>query len=210
MVLRIENVNKVIKGIKILSDISFSVGSGKIIGIIGHNGAGKSMLFKTICGFVIPTSGFIYVHDKQIGKDIDFAQDTGVLIEDCGFIPNITAFSNLKLLSMINKKADDKRIDDVLKTVGLRDERKAVKKFSLGMKQRLSIAQALLDNPSLLILDEPMNSLDYEAVIEMRVLFKSLKEEGKTILIASHNNDDIDELCDDVYEIDKGVLKKHS
>ena len=167
------------------------------------------MLMKCICGIVPPTSGEIIVNEKRIGKDVDIPKNVGVIIETPGFIPNYSAFNNLKFLAALNNKIGKEEIRNAIKSVGLNpDDKKHVGKYSLGMRQRLGLAQAIMENPELLILDEPMNGLDKDGVKDMREYLLALKEQGKTILIASHSAEDIDILCDTVCEMDKGVLEK--
>lgn len=192
---------------EILKHVTVSFDEGKIHGIIGKNGSGKSMLFKCICGFVKPQKGTISVNGKKVGKDVDFPPDTGIIIEAPGFMPYYSAYGNLKILADLNKKIGKAEICEAIQAVGLDPySKKHVKKYSLGMKQRLGIAQAIMEKPSLLILDEPMNGLDKHAIKEMRELILKLKGEGKTILLTSHNFEDIRLLCDDICEMDLGVL----
>lgn len=193
---------------KVLTDVNLSLTQGKIHGIIGRNGSGKTVLMKCICGFLRPTRGTITVFDKTIGRDCDFAPDTGMLIETPGFLPHETGVSNLLWLDRLAKHPIGKtQVCRLIAQVGLDPSlKKGVGKYSLGMRQRLGIAQALLGDPKLLILDEPMNGLDKNGVQEMRALLLSLKNQGKTILLASHFKQDIDTLCDTVQEMDQGVL----
>lgn len=191
----------------VLDHVSFAVQSGKIYGIIGRNGSGKTILFKCICGFIPLTSGEIFVDGKQIGKDIDVPDNVGIIIETPGFLPGYSGFRNLKFLAKIKNKITAKEIRRSIETVGLDpNSKKSVSKYSMGMRQRLGIAQAIMEDPGLLILDEPMNGLDNDGVRDMRALLLSLKEQGKTILLASHSREDIDLLCDHVYEMDRGRL----
>ena len=167
------------------------------------------MLMKCICGFIKPTDGTVFVADKQIGKDCDFPESVGIIIETPGFIPYYSGFKNLKLLADLKRKIGREQIKKVMEQVGLDPELKRhVKKYSLGMRQRLSLAQAIMEDPDLLILDEPMNGLDKDGVGDMRKYLLNLKEQGKTIIIASHSAEDIEILCDTVCEMDKGVLTK--
>lgn len=206
---RIENVSLSIKDVLILDNINLEIPYGKIYGLIGRNGSGKTMLMKAICGFIPISKGKITVLNKTVGIGDSFAEKTGFIIETPGFMPNYSAYQNLKFLSDIHKKVDKGRIKDVLKLVGLDpDDKKRVGKFSLGMNQRLGLAQALVDNPDVLVLDEPFNGLDNEGVIQIRNILLDLKKDGKTILIASHTKEDIDILCDEVCYMDKGKLQK--
>ena len=205
-VVEITNLTKDIKGIKILNNINLNLEIGKAYGIIGRNGSGKSMLFKAICGLINATSGDIKVFNKPI-KDGSFPDDTGIIIEHPGFLPQYSAFKNLKILASINNKISDEKINETISLVGLDpNNKKSVKKYSLGMKQRLGIAQALMESPKLLILDEPMNGLDLEGVKQIRKILLELKSKSVTILLASHNSDDISEICDYVYTMENGVL----
>ena len=191
----------------VLKDVTHDFEAGKIHGIVGNNGSGKTVLFKCICGFLLPTRGSIFVDYEQVGKDMDFPEDMGIIIETPGFLPALTGFKNLQLLASLRRKIGDKEIRQTIKQVGLDpDMKKHVAKYSLGMRQRLGIAQAIMEDPSLLILDEPFNGLDKQGVRDMRVLIKGLREKGKTILLASHNAGDIDDLCDTVCEMEAGVL----
>ena len=203
----VQNVCKDFGQERVLKDVSRDFERGKIHGIVGNNGSGKTVLMKCICGFLIPTEGKILVNGKQVGKDMDFPPDLGIIIETPGFLPNLSGIKNLETLAALNKKIGLKEIADSIRRVGLDPMmKKPVGKYSLGMRQRLGIAQAIMEDPSLLILDEPLNGLDKHGVKEMRELIKGLKASGKTILLASHNQGDIDELCDTVCEMDAGVM----
>ena len=189
----------------LLDHVSYQCEQGKIHGIVGRNGSGKTLLMKCICGFIRPNEGHIYVRDKEIGKDIDFTPDTGIIIETPGFIPYYSGYRNLKVLAAINNRISRKDIENDMYQVGLDPTmKKRVATYSLGMRQRLGIAQAIMEDPSLIILDEPFNGLDKHGVEEMREYFLSLKKKGKTILLTSHNTEDIEYLCDTVVEMDHG------
>ena len=189
----------------LLDHVSYQCEQGKIHGIVGRNGSGKTLLMKCICGFIRPNEGHIYVRDKEIGKDIDFTTDTGIIIETPGFIPYYSGYRNLKVLAAINNRISRKDIENAMYQVGLDPTmKKRVATYSLGMRQRLGIAQAIMEDPSLIILDEPFNGLDKHGVEEMREYFLSLKKKGKTILLTSHNTEDIEYLCDTVVEMDHG------
>lgn len=203
----VDHVTKQFGSEVVLKDVSLTLEAGKIHGIIGRNGSGKTVLMKCICGFLQPTSGSVKVFDKAIGQDCDFAQDTGMLIETPGFLPHETGLNNLLWLARLGKGASKDRVRQLIEQVGLDPSlKKTVSQYSLGMRQRLGIAQTLLDDPDLMILDEPMNGLDKNGVRSIRDLLLSLKSQGKTILLASHFAQDIDELCDTVCEMDQGVL----
>lgn len=201
------NVSKSFGEEKVLKNVSHSFEKGKIHGIVGNNGSGKTVLMKCICGFLRPDSGSIFVNHKQVGRDTDFPEDIGIIIETPGFLPHLSGTQNLKILASLQKKANNHTIRAVLEQVGLDpDMKKPVGKYSLGMRQRLGLAQALMEDPDLLILDEPLNGLDKHGVLHIRNVIKGLRAEGKTVILASHNQVDIDELCDTVCEMDGGVL----
>lgn len=206
-VIEVRDVNKYFGEEHVLKSVSHIFEKGKIHGIVGNNGSGKTVLMKCICGFLKPDSGVIYVNHKQVGKETDFPEDIGIIIETPGFLPHLSGTQNLKILASLQKKANALTIRAVLEQVGLDpDMKKPVGKYSLGMRQRLGFAQALMEDPSLLILDEPFNGLDKHGVVHIRNVIKGLREEGKTVILASHNQVDIDELCDTVCEMDAGVL----
>lgn len=203
----IENLRKSFGEEEILHGICREFETGKIHGIVGNNGSGKTVMMKCICGFLRPDEGHVFVNGLEVGKDIDFPEDMGIIIETPGFLPGVTGMKNLKLLASLRGIADDRRIRQTIERVGLDSKlRKPVSKYSLGMRQRLGIAQAIMEDPSLLILDEPFNGLDKHGVAKIRSLIKELRAEGKTILLASHNQADIDELCDTVCEMDAGYM----
>ena len=205
--IQVKNLSKDFGQDRVLKCINRDFESGKIHGIVGNNGSGKTVLMKCICGFLLPTEGTVIVNGRRVGKDVDFPPDLGVIIETPGFLPGVTGVKNLEILASLNKKIGLSEIADAIRRVGLDPHmKKPVGKYSLGMRQRLGIAQAIMEDPSLLILDEPLNGLDKHGVAEMRKLIKGLKDEGKTILLASHNQGDIDELCDTVCEMDAGVM----
>lgn len=207
--IEINNLELRIKKEIILADVNIDFERGKIYGIVGRNGSGKTMLMKCICGFVKPTKGEIYVDGKRIGKDVDFPQNVGMIIETPGFVPYYSGYRNLKILAGLRKKIGKEEIMNILKVVGLEGaENKLVRKYSLGMRQRLGLAQAMMEKPDIYILDEPMNGLDNEGVDEIRGILLELKKEGKTILLVSHNSEDISILSDEIYYMDKGKITK--
>ena len=206
-IISVKNLSKDFGQERVLHNVTRDFEKGKIHGIVGNNGSGKTVLMKCICGFLIPDGGSITVNGERVGVDVDFPRDMGLIIETPGFLPNVTGMKNLEILASLNKKIGLREIAASIRRVGLDPlMKKPVGKYSLGMRQRLGIAQAIMENPSLLILDEPLNGLDKHGVREMRQLIKGLKEQGKTILLASHNQGDIDELCDTVCEMDAGVM----
>ncbi len=205
--LEVKDASKKLKDVVLLSHVNLKIERGKIYGIIGRNGSGKTVLLKCICGFMPLTEGEILQNGIKIGKDTEFIKDTGFIIENPAFLPLKSGYKNLKYLADIRGVANAARIKECLKMVGLDETAsKPVGKYSLGMRQRLGIAQAIMEDPEMIILDEPMNGLDNDGVKRMRALFLRLKKEGKTILIVSHNSEDIKMLCDKVYILDQGKL----
>lgn len=208
---RLEQVSKKFGEEWALKEVSVQLERGKIYGIVGNNGSGKTVFMKCICGLLPITSGRIWVGGKEIGKEIDFPESLGVIIETPGFLSGLTGRKNLEILADLRKRTDRTGIEEAMRKVGLSpDMKKQVSKYSLGMRQRLGIAQAIMENPEFLVLDEPFNGLDHRGVEEIRKLLKDLKKEGKTMILASHNAEDINILCDEVYEMDAGNLKKQN
>lgn len=202
---QVTNAVKKFKETTALNDVSISFEKNKIHGIIGRNGSGKTVLFKCICGFMKLSSGEILVNGRPVKPAA--AQDIGMIIENPGFLGSMSGFKNLKLLASVNGRISDEKIRETLKLVGLDPySKKHVRKYSLGMRHRLGIAQAIMEEPELLILDEPMNGLDRQGVEEIRSLLLQLKEQGKTIILSSHYAEDIEVLCDTVHEMDGGNL----
>ena len=205
--IRVEHLSKSFGEETVVKDVDRDFEAGKIHGIVGNNGSGKTVLMKCICGFMIPSAGRVLVDGKEIGKDVDFPENTGIIIETPGFLPGLSGVKNLGLLASLQKKIDKEQIKETIRRVGLDpDSKKPVGKYSLGMRQRLGLAQAIMEDPKLLILDEPMNGLDKHGVEDMRKLIAGLRDEGKTIILASHNQLDIDMLCDTICEMDDGVM----
>ena len=183
----------------VLENVNLRFEKGKIYGVVGKNGVGKTVLFKLICGFMPPTSGEIIVKEKIIRKDIDFPASCGIIIEAPGFLNNVSGFRNLKLLAQINGKITDDKISECMTCFGLDPkDKRSVKKYSLGMKQKLGIIQAVMEDQEILVLDEPMNSLDEESAARVREFLLTAKAE-KLIILASHNKEDIETLCDEIY-----------
>ena len=208
-VVEVVNANKSFKNQNVFENVNLNVRQGEICGIVGANASGKSVLFKCITGLMSLDSGTIKVWDKNISNG-RFAKDIGVILDCTGFLNNFSAYDNLDMIATINKIASHERINEVLRMVGLEGAgKKKVKKFSLGMKQKLAIAQAIMEKPKFLLLDEPMNGLDSESVKYFRELFLKMRDEdGVTILLTSHIAEDIDTLCDRVYRIADGKLHK--
>lgn len=191
----------------VLNDVNATFSDNQITGIVGRNGSGKTVLLRTISGLCKSNQGCVKLDGKVVGKDIEFPDSMGILIEAPGFLPNYSGKQNLRFLAELHNKVHLSEIEAMMKCVGLdAQSKKHVSKYSLGMRQRLGIAQALMEEPSLLLLDEPFNSLDKKGVNEMRQLIASYRAKGHIILLCSHNQADISELCDCVYEMDNGIL----
>ena len=202
-----EGISKSFGKQAILDHISIDFEKGKVYGITGRNGSGKNVFLKILCGLLPPNQGTVRVNGKTIGKDIDFSESVGAIIESPGFLPYWSGYKNLSYLASLRNRIGAAEISDAMKLVGLDPkDKKPVGKYSLGMKQRLGIAQAIMENPQLLILDEPMNGLDADAVSHMRILLKDMRNSGKTIIMASHMQEDLAVLCDELYELNEGCL----
>lgn len=207
--IQLRGVSKRFGSHQVLRNIDACWGPGQIHGIVGRNGSGKTVLMKLICGFIPADAGFIEVNGIQITRSTNIPSGIGAIIEAPGFLPHFSGFNNLRFLADIRGKISNEQIRDAMSVVGLDPVlRRHVGSYSLGMRQRLGIAQALMEDPPLLILDEPMNGLDNAGAYEIRKLLKTHRENGKTILLASHNQTDIDELCDSVHEMNAGELLK--
>lgn len=209
MKIELQNVSKIFDKTKVLQNVNLELQSGKIYGLIGRNGCGKSVLLKMICGFYEPSDGVILFDSENIIREKKFPPKTRALIEKPHFLPDLTGLENLKLLASIQKKIGEKEILDTLKLVNLYEERnKKYHKYSLGMKQKLGIAQVLMEDPDVIVLDEPFNGLDEDSISKIRNVLKEEKKRGKLILLATHLREDIDSLCDEVYSLNGGTLKK--
>ena len=207
--IEVKNISKILGDQEILRGVSGRYQSGRIYGSVGRNGSGKTVFFKCICGFMKVSKGEILQNGKSIGGKHGYLKDCGFLIERPGFLENESGYKNLKYLASINNKIAYQDIEKSIEQVGLNPkDKRHVGKYSMGMKQRLGIAQAIMEDPGILILDEPMNGLDDIGVELIRKLLLNLKEEGKLILLASHYKEDIEYLCDEVFRFDAGVLEK--
>ncbi len=207
MYIKIENVNKTIKKAPILKDINLSFEGGKVYGLKGKNGSGKTMLMRAICGLITPDNGTIDINGKILGKDISFPESIGVLIENPAFISNYTGFKNLKVLASIQGKIGDDKIRKALEDIGLEpDDKRTFKKYSLGMKQKLGIAAAVMEEPDIIILDEPINALDEASVENVRNILANQKERGAIIIIACHDKTELETLSDEIIEISDGKI----
>lgn len=207
--LELVNIGKQIKNKTILTGVNLCLEKGKIYGFVGANGSGKTMLFRTIAGLIRPTEGYFLLDDRKLKSMANVKLDVGIVIENITLYPDMTGLENLKYLASINKKIDESEIRKYIKAVGLDpDEKKKVGKYSLGMKQKITLAQALMEHPDLILLDEPTNGLDKESVKKIRELIKEEAKRGAIIAIASHNELDIRECCEICYEINSGVVQR--
>ena len=203
--LEIKNYCKSIKSRPILNNVSYNFEYGKIYGIYGHNGSGKTMLLRAIAGLLVPDSGSVVIDGKVLHKDMSFPPSIGIVIENMNLLPQYNAFDNLKILGKIKKTATDENIKTALERVGLKSDLK-VKKFSLGMKQRLNIAQAVFEKQKIILLDEPTNALDNDGVQLIYKLLKEEKERGALVVITTHHKEDLEEICDVVLEMTEGEM----
>ncbi len=202
------DISKRFKKQLVLDNVSLKVATGQIVGISGHNGSGKSIFLRILCGLLRPNHGQVTVWGQVIGQDIEFPNKTGIMIDGPGFIDQITGMRNLKLLAMIRNTIDEEQIRDTMRVVGLDPDNKlAVGKYSTGMRQRLGLAQALMEQPDLLILDEPTNGIDRKGTSEVQSLLRQLAAEGNTIILTSHSAQELTDVCDQVYELENGKLQ---
>ena len=207
MYIKITDVNKTIKKAPILRDINLEFTGGKVYGLRGKNGSGKTMLMRAICGLITPDSGIIDIDGKILGKDISFPESIGVLIENPAFIGNYTGFKNLKVLASIQNRIGDEQIRKALEDIGLdSDDKRTYRKYSLGMKQKLGIAAAVMENPDIIILDEPINALDDVSVEKVHDILEEQKKRGAVIIIACHDKEELDQLSDEIIEISDGRI----
>ena len=207
MYIKITDVNKTIKKAPILRDINLEFTGGKVYGLRGKNGSGKTMLMRAICGLITPDSGIIDIDGKILGKDISFLESIGVLIENPSFIGNYTGFKNLKVLASIQNRIGDEQIRKALEDIGLDpDDKRTYRKYSLGMKQKLGIAAAVMENPDIIILDEPINALDDVSVEKVHDILEEQKKRGAVIIIACHDKEELDQLSDEIIEISDGRI----
>lgn len=210
MYLEVEEINKKIGVDDVLCEISLSMEKGKIYGLQGKNGCGKSMLMRVICGLVLPTSGRILIDGEELGKELSFPESIGVFIEKPGFLDAYSGFQNLSMLASIKKKIGDREIKQTLKRVGLEDVmHKKYKKYSLGMKQKLGIAAVIMEQPDIVILDEPANALDEKSEQRLWQIVKEEKERGALVIISCHTSEVLEEISDEIFKMDQGQITEH-
>ncbi len=209
MAIEIKNLTKKIGSATVLSDVNLTMNNGKIYGLKGKNGSGKTMLMRVISGLISPTEGEVVIDGKLLGKDMSFPESIGILIENPAFLPTYSGFENLKMIASIKGIISDEDIRAVIKRVGLDpDDKKKYKKYSLGMKQKLGIACAVMEKPDIIILDEPVNAVDEEGIKIIRELLDELKKDGKIIILACHDKEELFFLSDEIIEIESGVIKR--
>lgn len=205
--IRIENLNKKIKGSVILDDISLTMTPGRIYGLRGKNGCGKTMLMRAICGLLIPDGGHIYIDDEELHRDIKFPRSIGALIENPSFLPQYTGFRNLRLLAKLMGGISDDDVRYAIERTGLDpDDKRVYRKYSLGMKQKLGIANAIMGEPDVIVLDEPINALDEESVENIKKELLKLRDGGSLITTACHDSEELEYLCDEIYEMKDGRI----
>lgn len=210
MYLEVRELSKAIKGNRILDNISLDMEKGRVYGLWGKNGSGKTMLMRCICGLVFPTQGEVCINGKIMGKDISFPESVGALIENPGFIEHYSAYENLKAIASVKETAKDEDIINLLDYMGLNyKDNKKIKKYSLGMRQKVGIIAALMENPDLILLDEPINALDEESVNKVKALLKYHKEQGALIIVSCHDRYEMEQLADEIFCIENGRIIKN-
>jgi ABC-2 type transport system ATP-binding protein len=203
----IKNLSKKLSSRLVLDDINYSFEYGKVYGLCGPNGSGKTMLLRAIAGLIVPTSGKVVIDGKVLHKDLSFPPNAGIVIENMTLLPQFNAFDNLKLLGDLKKKATDEDIKEALKRVGLSSELK-VRKYSLGMKQRLNIAQAIFEKQNIILLDEPTNALDEDGVQLIYNLIREERDRGALVIVATHHEEDLQEMCDTILSVSEGRIRE--
>ncbi|MEW8995491.1 ATP-binding cassette domain-containing protein [Clostridium sp.] len=210
MYIEVENLTKVISKNTVLNNINIKMEQGKIYGLKGKNGSGKTMLMRAICGLIIPTEGRVIIDGKVLGKELSFPESIGALIESPGFISNYSGYKNLKILADIQGKISEEKIKQTISLVGLDPEdKKKFKKYSLGMKQKLGIAAAIMEEPEIIVLDEPTNALDENSIKNLGEILGDLRDRGSLIIISCHDSEELNYLSDEIFFIENGEMKKH-
>ncbi|KEZ87489.1 multidrug ABC transporter ATP-binding protein [Clostridium sulfidigenes] len=210
MYIEVENLTKVISKNTVLSNINIKMEQGKIYGLKGKNGSGKTMLMRAICGLMIPTEGKVIIDGKVLGKELSFPESIGALIESPGFISNYSGYKNLKILADIQGKISEEKIKQTISLVGLDPEdKKKFKKYSLGMKQKLGIAAAIMEDAKIIVLDEPTNALDENSIKNLSEILRDLRDKGALIIISCHDSEELSYLSDEIFFIENGEMKKY-
>lgn len=205
--IRVENVTKKFRGNTVIDQVSLTMTSGKVTGLKGINGSGKTMLMRLVCGLILPTEGKIVINDKELGKDMDFPESVGLLIENPAFLDSYSGFQNLKMLAGVRELISDEEIENVIRTVGLDPtDKKKFKKYSLGMKQRLGIAGAIMERPDIVLLDEPTNALDTKGIEMLKDVVAKEKERGALVILTCHDTGILQEMADDIYFMENGRI----
>ena len=210
MYIEIKNYTKILSNATVLNNISIKMDRGKVYGFQGYNGSGKTMLMRAICGLISPTKGEVIIDGKPLGKNNSFPESIGILIENPGFLPYYSGFENLKIIAQIKKHISDETIRKTMSKLGLDPyDRKKFGKYSLGMKQKLGIAAAIMEEPEIVILDEPFNALDEKSATIVGNEILNLREKGKLVILACHDSKELEYLCDEIFVIEEGKIKEH-
>jgi len=210
MYIEIKNYTKILSKATVLNDISIKMDKGKVYGFQGYNGSGKTMLMRAICGLISPTKGEVIIDGKPLGKNNSFPESIGILIENPGFLPYYSGFENLKIIAQIKRRISDETIRKTMSKLGLDPyDKKKFGKYSLGMKQKLGIAAAIMEEPKIVILDEPFNALDEKSATIVGNEILNLREKGKLVILACHDSKELEYLCDEIFVIEEGKIKEH-
>lgn len=210
MYIEIKNYTKILSKATVLNDISIKMDKGKVYGFQGYNGSGKTMLMRAICGLISPTKGEVIIDGKPLGKNNSFPESIGILIENPGFLPYYSGFENLKIIAQIKRRISDETIRKTMSKLGLDPyDKKKFGKYSLGMKQKLGIAAAIMEEPEIVILDEPFNALDEKSATIVGNEILNLREKGKLVILACHDSKELEYLCDEIFVIEEGKIKEH-
>lgn len=210
MQIKFNGYTKIMGSDKVIDNVNLTMESGNVYGFKGQNGSGKTMLMRAICGLILPTDGNVTIDDKIVGKDISFPESVGLLLENPSFINGYSGFKNLKMIVSIRKKINDSQIADAMQKVGLDPkDKRHYRKYSLGMKQKLGIACAIMEEPDLIILDEPFNGLDEAGILRVKDIVHEAKESGALVILTCHDNEELYEMSDEIYLLEGGRIRGH-
>ncbi len=210
MQIKFNGYTKILGSNRVIDNVSLSMESGKVYGLKGQNGSGKTMLMRAVCGLILPNQGNVTIDDRIIGKEISFPESVGLLLENPAFINGYSGFKNLKMIASISKKINDNQIAGAMERVGLNpNDKRPYRKYSLGMKQKLGIACAIMEEPDLLLLDEPLNALDDKGINCVRDIVYESKERGALVIITCHDDGELYEMSDEIFILDGGRIKGH-